>query len=148
LEKTGLACFIQSTALSGEQLGTLLEDTYHLSYEAVTPSGVLMMLNPGLEDEALLALKKALNQIDQETTSWPQHKMAPVTFTLPTMAMTCREAFFAKGQSCGPQGSVGRVSRQVVAKCPPGIPVLMPGEMIEPHHLPLLPDPVMVVQDI
>jgi arginine/lysine/ornithine decarboxylase len=31
--------------------------------------------------------------------------------------------------------------------CPPGIPVLMPGERIQPHHIALLPeDGVLVVE--
>jgi arginine/lysine/ornithine decarboxylase len=40
---------------------------------------------------------------------------------------------------------VGRVSAQTVVSCPPGVPVVIPGEVIQPEHLPYLPDAVSVL---
>ncbi|HBG49988.1 MAG TPA: hypothetical protein DDW90_10960, partial [Cyanobacteria bacterium UBA9971] len=34
--------------------------------------------------------------------------------------------------------SIGRVSAEVIAICPPGVPILVPGERITEDHLPFL----------
>ena len=36
--------------------------------------------------------------------------------------------------------AVGRLSVEVVAECPPGISILLPGELITEEHLPYLND--------
>ena len=64
---------------------------------------------------------------------------------MPDTAMTPREAFFATGKRVPKDDAVGRVSRETIVHCPPGIPVLMPGEVITPAQLPLLGDTVDVV---
>ncbi len=56
----------------------------------------------------------------------------------PEVAMSPREAFFAGHERVAWQRAAGRVSAELVAPYPPGIPVLAPGEVISAHHLRLL----------
>ena len=44
--------------------------------------------------------------------------------------LTPREAFFAPRESVPVEAAVGRVSAELVAPYPPGIPVLAPGEEV------------------
>ena len=53
----------------------------------------------------------------------------------PEMVMTPREAFFARHEVVSAAGAVGRVSAELVAPYPPGIPVLAPGERIDAEVL-------------
>jgi lysine decarboxylase len=46
------------------------------------------------------------------------------------MAIPPREAFFAPNETVAAGGAVGRISAELVAPYPPGIPVLAPGEVI------------------
>ena len=39
-----------------------------------------------------------------------------------------------------PEDAIGRISAEVIAECPPGIAVLLPGELITEAHLPYLED--------
>jgi lysine decarboxylase len=48
----------------------------------------------------------------------------------PVMAMPPRQAFFARRDTVTFEQSVGRVSAELIAPYPPGIPVLAPGEQI------------------
>ena len=48
----------------------------------------------------------------------------------PVMAMPPRDAFFARTETVEFRRAVGRVSVELVAPYPPGIPVLAPGEEI------------------
>ena len=56
----------------------------------------------------------------------------------PEVAMSPREAFFAGHERVAWQRAAGRVSAELVAPYPPGIPVLAPGERISAHHLRVL----------
>ena len=46
------------------------------------------------------------------------------------MAIPPREAFFAPNETVAADAAVGRISAELVAPYPPGIPVLAPGEVI------------------
>jgi len=56
-------------------------------------------------------------------TVWPQTVLAP------------REAFFARNQTVAASAAIGRISAELVAPYPPGVPVLAPGELITPAAL-------------
>lgn len=54
---------------------------------------------------------------------------------LPPAPLTPREAFFAKHERVPAEQAVGRIAAEVVAPYPPGIPLLVPGEMITAETL-------------
>jgi lysine decarboxylase len=53
----------------------------------------------------------------------------------PAMALPPRDAFFAPNVTIGADAAVGRISAELVAPYPPGIPVLAPGEIITTQAL-------------
>ena len=55
---------------------------------------------------------------------------SPAWTVTPEMALAPREAFFAPNESVVADAAVGRISAELVAPYPPGIPVLAPGEVI------------------
>jgi arginine decarboxylase len=57
---------------------------------------------------------------------------------LPTARMTPRDAFFADTETVSAVQALGRVSAEVIAPYPPGVPVLVPGEEITQATVDLL----------
>jgi arginine decarboxylase len=55
---------------------------------------------------------------------------SPAWSVSPEMAIPPREAFFAPNETVAAGAAVGRISAELVAPYPPGIPVLAPGEVI------------------
>src|SRR5215470_17185483 len=55
---------------------------------------------------------------------------SPAWTVTPQMALAPREAFFAPGETVCADDAVGRISAELVAPYPPGVPVLAPGEII------------------
>jgi arginine decarboxylase len=55
---------------------------------------------------------------------------SPAWSVSPQMAIPPREAFFAPNETVAADAAVGRISAELVAPYPPGIPVLAPGEVI------------------
>ena len=58
----------------------------------------------------------------------------------PIIKMTLREAYYSHKETISKSHAVGRISAEVIAECPPGIAVLLPGELITEEHLPYLVD--------
>jgi lysine decarboxylase len=61
----------------------------------------------------------------------PRRPVPAASWTvIPEMAMPPREAFFCRNETRSAAQAVGRVSGELVAPYPPGVPVLAPGEVI------------------
>ena len=61
-----------------------------------------------------------------------------VSLALPRVACGVREAFFAKKEQIEAEKCAGRVAAGVVAPCPPGVPLAVPGEVLEQEVADLL----------
>ena len=55
---------------------------------------------------------------------------SPAWTVTPQVALPPREAFFAPNETVGAGAAVGRISAELIAPYPPGVPVLAPGEVI------------------
>lgn len=73
-----------------------------------------------------------------ERTPRPRTVFASWAQTVPLAALTPREAFFARHETVDARRAIGRVSAELVAPYPPGVPVLVPGEVISEETLSLL----------
>ncbi len=61
----------------------------------------------------------------------PRRPVAAASWTVvPETVMAPREAFFAPNETVPAAAAVGRVSAELIAPYPPGVPVLAPGELI------------------
>ena len=61
----------------------------------------------------------------------PRRPAATATWTVrPQTVLAPREAFFAPTETVAARAAVGRISAELVAPYPPGVPVLAPGELI------------------
>ena len=58
----------------------------------------------------------------------------------PIIKKNLREAYFSPKEIIPKERAVGRLSGEVVAECPPGISILLPGELITEEHMPYLTD--------
>jgi arginine decarboxylase len=59
--------------------------------------------------------------------------VGPAAYSVePEVAVPPREAFFAAAEPIGIGDAVGRISAELIAPYPPGIPVLAPGEQVTP----------------
>src|SRR4029078_5753221 len=60
---------------------------------------------------------------------------SPAWTVTPQVALPPREAFFAPNEKVGADAAAGRISAELVAPYPPGVPVLAPGEIITAEAL-------------
>lgn len=60
----------------------------------------------------------------------PAARPRPLPYALPEQCMAPREAFFSPWEEVSAGESVGRIAARSVSSCPPGVPVVIPGEKI------------------
>ena len=122
-------------------IGIILEEDYNIEVEAASDRGILMLSNIGNERKDFEYLTNCLKEIDRKDyTRFVKEKKKHMPMLIPEIRMNLREAFYAQKEEVKKSDAVGRISAEVIAECPPGIAILLPGELITAEHLPYLED--------
>ena len=133
--------FIKADNLSGIQLETILEQDYNIEVEAASDGGLLILSNIGNERKDFEYLANCLKEIDlKDYTKFVKENKKHMPMLIPEIRMNLRQAFYAEKEEVKKEDAIGRISAEVIAECPPGIAILLPGELITAEHLPYLED--------
>ncbi len=134
--------FIRIDGLSGKRLESILEIDFGIEVESASDIGVLILCNIGNKHSDFKYLADSLEKIAsthyQDIYYLENRKHMPMLE--PQIMMSLRDAFYAEKERIPKAEAVGRISAEVVAECPPGISILLPGELITEEHLPYLND--------
>lgn len=134
--------FIKADGLSGKRLESILEIDFNIEVESASDEGLLLLSNVGNTRSDMQYLVKCLQKIDKNSYSdicyLENKKHMPML--APIIEMSLREAYFAEKETLPKSKCVDRISGEVIAECPPGIAVLLPGELITEAHMPYLVD--------
>lgn len=130
--------FIKMKGLSGLQLEYILEHDYKIEVESASDAGLLILSNIGNTRSEFEYLINCLREISKNKYDITQDNIKIMPLIDPEIVMNLREAYFAPKESIDKFEAIGRISSEVVALCPPGISILLPGEIIKKEHLPYL----------
>ena len=132
--------FLKVRGLTGKRLESVLELDFNIEVESASDEGVLILSNIGNTraefEYLLLAIKQIARNNYPDLSHLENVKFMPLTE--PNVVMTPREAYFSTKERVKKEDAIGRISAEVVALCPPGISVLLPGEIITEEHIPYL----------
>ena len=134
--------FIKIDGLSGKRLESILEIDFGIEVESASDIGVLILCNLGNKHSDFVYLADALEKIafanHKDIYYLENRKHMPMLE--PQIKMSLRDAYYAEKDVINKEDAIGRISAEVVAECPPGISILLPGELITKEHLPYLND--------
>lgn len=83
------------------------------------------------DEQQIAAFTEVLIAAIERHRAAPRHPRPAAAWTVqPQTVLAPREAFFAPNQTVPASEAIGRVSAELIAPYPPGIPVLAPGELI------------------
>lgn len=134
--------FIKADGLSGKRLESILEIDFGIEVESASDEGILILSNIGNKRSDFEYLADCLHKIDThhyKDIYYLENKKHMPMLT-PIIEMNLRDAYFSEKEIVPKSEAVGRLSGEVVAECPPGISILLPGELITEAHLPYLTD--------
>lgn len=121
----------RETYMTGCQLYDILIQDYKLQMEMAEADYVLAIATVGDTKEGLLRLQHALQKIDSGITRCSSKKYIRYTPIEAKVALLQHEVFNRKRRNCPLYESVGEIAGEYVYLYPPGIPILVPGEMIQ-----------------
>lgn len=134
--------FIRADGLSGKRLESILEIDFNIEVESASDAGLLILSNLGNTRADMQYLVKCLQKIDKSHYSDICHleNKKHMPMLTPIIKMSLRDAFYSRKETIPKSQAIGRISAEVIAECPPGIAVLLPGELITKEHMPYLVD--------
>lgn len=89
---------------------------------------VVLMLTPLNTEEDLTQLLEVLKQYKEECRN---DEAEAVRITKPSVVMTIREAMLSNQETVRVENSLGRICASPIVSCPPAIPVVVSGEIID-----------------
>lgn len=119
-----------SIGLRGETAVHLFRK-HKIEPEFYDDSYVVLIATPFNTHEDFSKLEKTIRDLP---TSKPIINK-PYHFDIPTAKLNPNEAIFTESQVVNADDSLGRVSAQTVFSCPPGIPLVIPGEVVTNNTL-------------
>ena len=124
--------FIKIDGLSGKRLESILEIEFGIEVESASDIGVLILCNLGNKHSDFVYLADALEKIaagnHKDIYYLENRKHMPMIE--PEIVMSLRDAYYAEKEVIKKENAIGRISAEVIAECPPGISILLPGELI------------------
>lgn len=135
LDPTRITIDVSGLGLTGFVADEILHEQKAVTAELPTAKTLTFVVTFGNIVEDIEALLIALRELRQEKG----HNTVPFSklSCLPPLSKCCspRTAFFAEKQVLPLTETVGKISAELVCPYPPGIPVLMPGEVITKEAL-------------
>lgn len=128
-----LVIFTGAAGMTGEELHRVLLDTYHLQMEMVSAFYVLGMTSIMDTEEGFVRLSAALHEIDAGIRTEDRNTSENFTRSMYVRNSSRMQIYQAAEHPCREvsfEEAVGQVSAEYVYFYPPGIPVIVPGEII------------------
>lgn len=136
-DPTKLVIDVRESGWTGVQVKARLREQSRVGVEFADPAHVVCSVTLADDDDTIDALLVALRAAvagrrDGSATAPPAVVDLP---SIPTMALTPRQAFGTPTLPVPLAEALGRVCAEQVMPYPPGIPVLLPGEIVGADHI-------------
>jgi arginine/lysine/ornithine decarboxylase len=137
LDVTKLTISVKELGLTGYEASQLLNTEFDIQVEMADLFNLLVIVSIGDRRDDLDRLVRGLDVLARRRRDprGDRLKEVPPFPALEAAQLACspREAYFGPSESVPLSRAVGRVSCDIITIYPPGIPILVPGEMISPE---------------
>lgn len=146
---------IKIDGLSGFELSDILFNKYKIEDELANEKSVLFLTGIGTSKAKLKKLKNALiktanktakdilkkaNEADESAQIESENKSRFLNYPAPQVVCSPLQAFNKPFKLIKKEDAAGQISQEVIIEYPPGIPLLLPGELIQEGHLTFFKD--------
>ncbi len=140
-DPTKLCINVTELGVTGAEMEKLLRNEFNIEVELSDLYNILCIVSLGDIEDDLDALMKALRTLAARFyRTRPATEMKVRIPTTPILAMSPREAFYAQTEEVPLTESEGRVIAESIMVYPPGIPILLPGEIVSHENLEYIED--------
>jgi arginine decarboxylase len=136
-DPTKLTIHIRRLGITGYEVENWLRTEYNIEVELSDMYNILCLITPGDTQENVDLLIQAMKQC--AALNFNQHGAAGdvvvKTPEIPHLSLSPRDAFYADTEVVSLKNAAGRIIAEFIMVYPPGIPILLPGEVISQENI-------------
>ena len=130
VEPTKLVVLLAGTGASGYAIETDLV-ARGMPVEMADRDTIIPIPAIADDEDQITRFTETLAAVIERHRGTPRRPVAAAAWTVvPETVLSPREAFFAPNETVAADAAVGRISAELIAPYPPGVPVLAPGELV------------------
>lgn len=136
MDLTKLIIHVWGLGITGYDVEKWLRENYRIEVELSDMYNILCIVTLGDNDKTIGRLIEAMRHLSQDF--YMLQSLRPITVHLPKipdLAITPRQAFYSNASVIPLTESVGWIIAEFIMIYPPGIPILIPGEVITQENI-------------
>jgi len=135
-DPTKLTIHVRHLGVTGYDVENWLRDHFNLEIEMSDMYNILCLVTSGDSAESIQKLIIALKTLSETYFEGAEARELIVKIPeIPHLALTPRDAFYEDTEVIPFKESVGRIIAEFIYVYPPGIPILLPGEVISQQNI-------------
>ncbi|SEN16247.1 aminotransferase class I/II-fold pyridoxal phosphate-dependent enzyme [Paenibacillus sp. OV219] len=143
-DPTKLTIHVRHLGITGYETENWLRDHHNIEVEMSDMYNILALVTPGDTSDSVGTLLHALRDLAEQHKVNEANELIVKIPEIPHLSLTPREAFYAETEVVAFKESAGRIIAEFIYVYPPGIPILLPGEVISQTNIDYIVDHVEV----
>lgn len=140
-DPTKLTIHVRKLGITGYDAENWLRDHYRIEVELSDMYNILCLITPGDDEQSVGTLVEALRQMAESFHGTREVQEIVVKIPeIPHLSLTPRDAFYGETELIPFRESAGRIIAEFIYVYPPGIPILLPGEIISQENIDYIVD--------
>ena len=146
LDPTKLTIHVRHLGITGYDAENWLREHYNIEVELSDMYNILCLVTPGDDGTALETLVRALDEMagQYRRQAAEVKEIAVEVPEIPHLSLTPRDAFLGETELVPFREAAGRIIAEFIYVYPPGIPILLPGEIISQENIDYIIDHIEV----
>lgn len=140
-DPTKLTIHVRHLGMTGYDAENWLREHYNIEVELSDMYNILCLITPGDDAESISILLGALTKMADEFLHTREViEMVVKIPEIPHLSLTPRDAFYGETETIPFTESAGRIIAEFIYVYPPGIPILLPGEVVSQENIDYIVD--------
>lgn len=140
-DPTKLTIHVRHLGMTGYDAENWLRERFNIEVELSDMYNILCLITPGDDDASVSTLLDALTRMADEFLHTREVREMVVKIPeIPHLSLTPRDAFYGETEAIPLTESAGRIIAEFIYVYPPGIPILLPGEVISQDNIDYIVD--------
>ncbi|MDP4096869.1 aminotransferase class I/II-fold pyridoxal phosphate-dependent enzyme [Paenibacillus sp. P96] len=135
-DPTKVSIHVRHLGITGYETENWLREHYNIEVELSDMYNILCLITSGDTQESVQTLLEALQELSSQYYKDGQaHELLVKIPEIPQLSLIPRDAFYADTEVIPFKESAGRIIAEFIYVYPPGIPILLPGEVISQENI-------------
>lgn len=145
-DPTKITVQVRHLGITGYEAENWLRDNYNIEVEMSDMYNILCLITAGDNEDTVRILLNALREMSEDFRNQGKEVKELVVKIpdIPHLAILPRDAFYGETESIPLKESADRIIAEFIYVYPPGIPILLPGEVISQDNIDYIVDHVEV----